>query len=242
MAKVDTAARSYVRGKTTFEQFEKATGGLWTYWANRLTFNVPPYLDREDVRQELLIEAFRASQRFDETKGTEPAMWMTQSAINIAKKAVMRARGVNRHEWKWNAPARFDIAVETVNGSEPEWDGQNDSSPIGAGAVASVDATQEEDAMEKDVLRQVFNEHGPKMVIVVRALMASGGSGTQAAKMIWQDRQASLLLRLGSESEATRFVRKQITKFVRRKKSVELNDALNQWASQMERADEHVDG
>lgn len=209
------ASQAHARGEIDFEQFERHTGKVWSWWARRLagsfvpmskngkspprremTFgclrrsDVPPWFDEEDARQELLIAAWRAAGRWEEAKGAKPATWIAQSAIRAARKSVMRARGVNRHTWRWDEPARHDVATEDLE--------------------AHVDASQEDALMAREMTLAVLSEHGPIAAIVVQALSESDGDPVIAGGLLYADPKLRLLCRLSNEAQGHRLARQWI--------------------------------
>lgn len=191
MSEMDEAVRQMARPKADFAEFERKTGRLWTWWARRLVRRgVPPWLDADDVRQEILIEAWRSAGRWKGAGGAKPTTWVAQSAIYVGRKAVMRARGVNRHAWRFDDPPCFDIGVDDVECmAEP------------------IDAEQEMELLAGAIVREVAREHGLQAALVVQAVAACDGDLTMAATMVYDDRDARLLLRLGSFEAAKRAVR-----------------------------------
>jgi DNA-directed RNA polymerase specialized sigma24 family protein len=185
------ASHAHARGEIDFAEFAKHTGKLWSWWASRLSRrDVPSWLDEEDVRQELLVAAWRAADRWEESKGAKPATWIAQSAIRAARKSVMRARGVNRHTWRWDEPARHDVAIEDLE--------------------SSVDAEQENDLLGRGVLLSLAEEHGPIAALVARALAAADGDAEIAGLLLYEDSGVRLLCRFGNEAQAVKLVRQWI--------------------------------
>lgn len=190
MSVLDEAARQIARPKANFEDFaafDKKTGALWTWWARRLLRDVPPWLDADDLRQELMIEAWCAAGRWREGKGSKPGAWVAQAAIRRARKAVMRARGVNRHTWRFDEPSMHDVGVDEIE--------------------VRVDAEQESLLLGLELIQQVANEHGELAAIVVQAVAANDSDIASAAKMIYDDSESRFLFKLGSEREARQVVR-----------------------------------
>lgn len=185
------ASSAHARGEIDFAEFERQTGKVWRWWAGRLSRrDVPSWLDEEDVRQELLIAAWAAATRWKEEKGAKPSTWIAQSAIRAARKSVMRARGVNRHTWRWDEASRHDVATEDLE--------------------VVVDAAQEDALLEREAVLDAFLEHGPEAALVLRAVAAADGDPEAAAEALYEDKQARLLCRLGSPQQARRFVRQWI--------------------------------
>lgn len=185
------ASQAHARGEMTFEEFERHTGKVWSWWAHRLARrDVPSWFDEDDVRQELLVAAWAAADRWEEDKGAKPATWIAQSAIRAARKSVMRARGVNRHTWRWDEPARHDVATEDLE--------------------ARVDAVQEEGLLAREVMQTVAAEHGPIAAIVAQALAQADGDAELAGELLYADPDVRLLCRLGNVAQGRRLARQWI--------------------------------
>lgn len=200
MTAYDEAARSLASGGG-FDSFVRSTGRMWQWWANRLTRrDVPAWFDVDDARQELLIEAWRSAGRWSEDGGARASTWIAQSAIRATRKAVMRARGVNRHTWRWDDPGRYDVATGEID----------------ADAV-SVDAVQEDGLMGEALIREIADEHGLVAAIVVQAIALADGDLLRAATILYADPDARLLCRVGSEDAARRVVNATIEKVSRRR-------------------------
>lgn len=191
------ASAAHARGEIDFAEFAGHTGKVWSWWAGRLSRrDVPSWFDEEDVRQELLVAAWAAAGRWEEDKGAKPATWIAQSAIRAARKSVMRARGVNRHTWRWDEPTRHDVATEDLE--------------------AGVDAEQENALLGRGVLLAIAEEHGPIGAIVAQAIAAADGDVAIASLMLYEDAETRLLCRLGNRAQAEKIVRHWIKALARK--------------------------
>jgi hypothetical protein len=101
----------------------------------------------------------------------------------------MRARGVNRHTWRWDEPSRHDVAIEDLE------------------AKAGADAEQEDALLGRGVLLRIAEEHGPVAAIVAQALARADGSPEIAAQILYADPEVRLLCRLGNERQAVKLAR-----------------------------------
>lgn len=192
---MEEAASALARKEMDFREFEAKTGKLWSWWARRLVRDIPPFIDDDDVRQELLIEAWRSSNRWMKTGGAAPSTWIAQSALRAGRKAIMRARGVNRHTWRMDDPSRYDMATEDLE--------------------KMVDAEQENALLEVEIIREVESEHGSLAAIVVQAMMISEGDPEVAAKRIYDDPISRLLFRVTDEEQIAQVVAKTIQRIAK---------------------------
>lgn len=191
------AARACVAGTMTFREFVRETDRRWEWWAKRLSRSgIPAWVDVEDIRQDLLIEAWRAVERYDVTKvnnGT-PAQFVEFAAKNAAKKQVHRARGDDRHTWAWGAP-RFDIPMSALV-REGE-DGDEDVFDI------PVDPDQERAVQRRDTVMALARQQANmRDFFGVQALAHARGDVDVAADLLWNDLDVRLFCRLPSDSTA----------------------------------------
>ncbi len=189
------AARACVAGEMTFSCFVEETERRWQWWAKRLArAGIPLWLDAEDIRQDLLLEAWRAMKRFDgkKAKSVTPSQFVEVAAKNAAKKNVHRARGDDRHTWAWGAP-RFDLAASTlVREGDEDAEFEVPVEPEQGRARERREAVMAL-ARQQESLRDFF---------AVQALAAAEGDIEHAAQLFYEDLDARLLCRLPSEHTA----------------------------------------
>ncbi len=189
------AARACATGTMTFRQFMSETDRRWQWWAKRLARSgIPAWLDAEDIRQELLVEAWRALRRYDSVKanGQTPAQFTEFAAKYHAKKQVHRARGDDRHTWAWG-PARFEIPMSAFAREEDEEDIFD----------IPIDADQDRAVERKQTVMQLAREQGNlRDFFGVQALAEARGDVEEAARMLWEDLDMRLLCRLPSDNAA----------------------------------------
>lgn len=192
------AARACASGEISFKQFVDETDRRWQWWAKRFARSgIPAWLDIEDIRQDLLIEAWRALGRYDvaKAKGQTPAQWTEFAAKSHAKKAVHRARGDNRHTWEWG-PARFDIPASAFvrEGEDGELIDIFD---------VPVDPDQDRAVERKQMVLKLAREQSSlRDFFGVQALAEAEGDVDVAAELLWGDLDARLLCRLPSDHAA----------------------------------------
>lgn len=191
------AARACAAGTITFRQFMGETDRRWQWWAKRLArAGIPAWLDTEDIRQELLVEAWRALRRYDseKAKGQSPAQFTEFAAKYHAKKQVHRARGDDRHTWEWG-PAKFEIPMSAFSREGDEEENEVFDIPIDADQDRAIERKQSMMilAREQGNLRDFFG---------VQALAEAQGDIEEAARMLWEDLDMRLLCRLPSDHAA----------------------------------------
>lgn len=196
------AARACVAGEIEFARFVEETDRRWQWWAKRLSrAGIPVWLDVEDIRQELLVEAWRAMKRFDgkKAKNVSESQWTERAAKEHAKKQVHRARGDDRHTWAWGPP-RFDIPVSAL---------LKDGADEDAASIFDVPVEPEQDrARERAeaVMQLARQQESMRDFFAVQALAAAEGDVEYAAKLFWEDLDARLLCRLPSDHTARMIV------------------------------------
>ncbi len=181
----------------TFREFMSETDRRWEWWAKRLArAGIPSWLDVDDIRQDLLLEAWRAVQRYDaeKAKSATPGQFVEFAAKYHAKKEVHRARGDDRHTWAWGPP-RFDIPASALT-REGE-DGDDDIFDV------PVDPDQDRALERRDTVMQLARQQANmRDFFGVQALAEARGDVDVAAELLWNDLDVRLFCRLPSDSTA----------------------------------------
>ena len=105
----------------TFRQFMGETDRRWQWWAKRLARSgIPAWLDAEDIRQELLVEAWRALKRYDpvKAKGQTPAQFTEFAAKYLLKGREVSIQGrISNRSWEddeGNKKYISEVVADTV--------------------------------------------------------------------------------------------------------------------------------
>lgn len=196
------AARACASGEITFRRFAFETDRRWNWWAKRLARSgIPAWIDLDDIRQELLLEVWRALSRYDPAKAKQKAkpevevsQFVEFAAKYHAKKQVHRARGDDRHTWKWG-PARFEIPLSALAREGEEEDAEAFDVPV--------EADQDRTVERREAVMQLAREQGSlRDFFGVQALAEANGDVDAAATMLWENLDIRLLCRLPSDSAA----------------------------------------
>jgi len=104
-------------GETTFDGFVRETAEDWRRLSQE-TFRrwpLPAAVERQDVEQEMLMAAWRATGDYDATRGTTIEQRVVWCAVTDARKFLHRQRNSYRRDAR--APGRFEVRQEA---SDPE--------------------------------------------------------------------------------------------------------------------------
>lgn len=187
------SARAAHEERIGFDEFVRRTSGRWRWWACRFErrYKLPNWFGREDVEQELLLAAWRAMRRFEEGRGPAPGRFMEWNAAKYTAKVVQKVRGVEQHTRK-GPPRIAEVPLPGEDGDTPP---------------PSVPPPQLEELERQERFAQLHAqcEEGVEQW-VVEALW-EGRSPEIAVRMVYDDVEMRLLLRLGSESDARKLVR-----------------------------------
>lgn len=166
-------------------------------------WKLPPWVTRDDVRQDLLIEAWQKIQKFDPAYGVAAERYVQWNAVTYAKKRGHKARSSYRHRNADLAPSRFELAF-TGLAREGDEDGAVEER---LAERVSVPPDQHDLVERREALRAFEAAcKNPRELVSVRALVVAGGDIEEAARILFDDIDARYELRLGSEHRAERMV------------------------------------
>jgi len=177
-------------GETTFDGFVRETAEDWRRLSQE-TFRrwpLPAAVERQDVEQEMLMAAWRATGDYDATRGTTIEQRVVWCAVTDARKFLHRQRNSYRRDAR--APGRFEVRQEA---SDPE---------------PTVEARQEEVA---DARRQLAFAFGtPRVSGVARdvllVVVMCGADLERASAEVWADRELASRANLTDPQAARRLV------------------------------------
>jgi hypothetical protein len=177
MERLAKSARELRDGNIGIDAFIAGASG-WTRGQSarlmKVPGGVPSWLGREDLEQELRIQLWQCSQKYDESRGMPEAWFMSFSARHVVQKIVSKARGIEQH--RRTGCVRFDIVIDPQKSSVL-------NAPIEA------DAHDRFDRLER--YSRVKNASGRVHRAVLDALEKSY-SPEQAAMDIWLDRSLGI--------------------------------------------------
>jgi DNA-directed RNA polymerase specialized sigma24 family protein len=166
------------------EDFDKLTNYIAKRWVR------PCWVDREDIRQEVLLGAWLAARRFDPTRGVPAARHMTYNAFDRGKKQL--------HKWRAARGSRNRDAGSSTLESRI-------STHTELNMMRIDDARFEKFEIVSDAVQECGNDEAE--ALVVRAL-AMRGTIRGAAWMLYRDKAVRLKFQFVSPADAREVVRK----------------------------------
>ncbi len=180
-------------GRLSPDVFERRTRGLWTAQSKKLLqrWRGPVAVDVDDLRQELLLNAWIACGHWDPKRGVSITRFVLYNAIDKAKKWLHQQRNAYRRDDK--AGPRFERPVSSLNLSEYAEEHFFDSLAVPASAE---DAYIRRQNLVAAVLRAP-DQHVPAMVA-----LAKTGDIDLAALALKSSTAACVALRLETVADA----------------------------------------
>lgn len=182
-----------------------ARSGRWERLAAFIVrrWKLPPWVSSDDVRQDLLVEAWKRIANFDPARGIAPERYVEWNAITYAKKRGHKARGSYRHRGADGAPSRHELAFSGM-AREGDEDGAVEER---FAERTSVEPVQHDLAVRRQIVQRMEAAcESPRELVSVRALGLAGGDIEEAARLLYDDIDARYELRLGSEHRAEQMV------------------------------------
>ena len=192
-------ARELVRGSLGFDAFVRRTEAHWMRLATWLAARWvrPTWMTEDDVRQELVFGAWRAFERFDASRSSNPWRYLTWNAIALTRHAIRRARlGGKRTHSDESRPMReclCDLPEEIEALAESR------KSICGISTEARIDGS-------RSLLRR-SRDAGTMRERMVCHCLASAASIEGAVEELDSDPGVRLALRIDSAEHAERIVR-----------------------------------
>lgn len=172
----------------------------------------PEWFTLEDIEQELYLGAWKYIWRFDPTRGKSISNFVTYNAIQHAKTALHVARGVTIS----GSPDRKVSNIETpLSMFGEEGDGEALMSVILGEAPQAEEALIEHEdrkAACKVALRACESQQERYVVLAIREAKSVDG----ASRVLYDDIDNRIDLRLSSEAHAERFVKRHAIAVVQR--------------------------
>ncbi len=184
-------------GRLSFTTFERRTRGVWTALAEMLLrrWRGPVAVSVDDVRQELLLNAWIFCAHWQPDRGTAISRFVVYNATDKAKKWLHQQRNAYRRDDKLGG--RFEVPFSALNLTEHAAEHLLD--PL------AVDPVQGQSLEQRQMLAlatlRAPAEHVPAMVALTRT-----GDLELAAAALKQSTPACVALRLTSMDDARRAV------------------------------------
>lgn len=208
LAKVggDQAFDALVAGEMPFDRFAEVTSKHWNRISSWLfkRYELPTWVDEEDVRQDLLIAAWWATNRFDPERGVSFKGYLVFNSIDKAKKRLHKVRGANLH--------RADRARSRIERpfSAFEVKGSKDLSRRDAGENSieqvPVEPDHDERVERREKLARARTVCGTVQELLTLRALYETDSLVAAARLLYQDIDARLACRIDDERHAYQVV------------------------------------
>jgi hypothetical protein len=187
-------------GDVDFRQFAAATEKDFDRMSADIAkrWKVPPGVDQEDVRQELLMAIVERKllTSWDPSRGPTLARYVVWQSYVAGKRFVHRQRGAARRDGK--APSRFPLAFSSLGkGRAGDW---NEAE---AGLEGVTEPEQEEAVAQRqlaDGFRVLLGSDEERVAFDL--LRRLGGDAEEATKVIAQHPRIAMECGVGSEEEA----------------------------------------
>ena len=195
-------------GKSTFREFVEATRPHFRALAGTVLkqWDVPVWMGREDIEQEMYIAGWIFVNRFDPTRGVGIEGFMVYNMFDKAKKRVHKARGANLHRKADSNPSTYERPFSTL-----VREGEEDSA-VERRLVNEVPALQAAHVERVEGLTKAKKVCGSiRELLAIQAMYhAVDDSIESAAALLYRDSEARRLCRLGSEEHAQKVLRKAV--------------------------------
>jgi hypothetical protein len=201
------ALRALWEGEITFQRFERETRRDWDKLAGKMwgRWQLPAGVSEDDVRQEMLLGAWKAVAKYDPARGVGLANYVVWEACNRAAKWLHGQRKAKRRDGK--SPSRHAL---TMGALRVDVDGE-----LGASEAFDLfqhtDPDQEQRTDHALVMSQVEGMAAtPLDLDAVRSWVRAGGDVVEAGVELWLDAVARADHGLRSPRQAVRAVERAV--------------------------------
>lgn len=191
--------------RCTFNDFVRATRIHWQRLSDdlRRRWDIPVWVGREDIEQDMLIAAWQFLDKFDPSRGVAIERFMVFNATDKAKKALHVARGANQHRGTDRNKSRYE---KNESSFKREGDAEGERQSV-LDQNASVEPDQEDvvhrNERGKRVLKACINT---REFLTMQAITKVGNSVRDAASLLYEDRDARRICALTSIEQANEVV------------------------------------
>ena len=194
-------------GEMSFGEFAERTGPEWGKIAGYIAtrWRLPNWASTEDVRQELLIAAWGAVEKFDPERGADLGRYVVWNAVDKAKKRAHKWRGANLHGNPDAAAGRVEVTLDDDKRA-PQANRRSER-------LLGGDMGSENRMAEAMVVGECKTEAER---IAVTAVLACDGHVQEAAEMLYAVPAARLEFEMGDRVHARRVVREVVGAVVAR--------------------------
>jgi hypothetical protein len=199
--------RALHAGEITGDEFARQTEAHWTRMAKVLhgRWDLPPAVDEEDIRQEMLLAAFEPKPQSGKTllEKWDPARCAKLSRYVVFNSHADVAKKIHKqreaHRRKGTEEGRFPIAMSSLGMDLAWWAGDDTGLTADAGEGAE---RMEGRAAAREVLLRVLHTLSRIERVALRVLLHVGGDADAAARAIENSLPLAIATEVGSEQEA----------------------------------------
>lgn len=177
-------------------------------------WKAPEWFIVDDVEQELYLGAWNYVWKYDPTnaQGVTFARYIVYNAMACAKRELHKARGVTVHGSPDKKRSQFETPASFLG---EDGEGEALIASILAEGPRAEDALIEAETRKRSAVEALRACATPKERYAVLAIR-EGGSIDDAARVLYEDIDHRITLRLGSEEHAERFIQKHAGAVARR--------------------------
>lgn len=198
-------------GEMTEDEFVRATAGQWDAIAERIVrrWEIPPAIDAEDARQELLLALLEGGLvgKWDPARQVPLSRFVVWTTCATAKAWLHAQRGALRH--RGTSRSRFPLSEAACLRRERGDGDADERGPIAA--ARGEGSTPEGIAAAREVVSALLALAPTRRVrTALELLLAAGGRVGVAAAMLEEDPELALDCRVGGPKEARACIREAI--------------------------------
>lgn len=202
MSNLDEKLAALRAGEIGFDAFVRGTAKEFASMAKYLMrrWTPPEWVTPEDVVQDLYLGAWDAVPRFDPSRGVSLARFVVYGSMSKAKRTLHKARGVTISGSPDRKLSRFELNLSSIHEGDALAENLLAESPIAEALLV-----EREERREAYARAMAVTEPGTRERIAVLAI-AEGGDISGAARVLYDDVDVRVDLRLGSEEIAERWI------------------------------------
>lgn len=185
----------------TFQQFVHLTRDDWTRLARtiRKRWRIPPGVEFEDVRQEMLLAAWNAVGNWHEGNGMALAPFVVWKAVTRAKRWINGQRNAPRRSDR--AASRYPVSFSVLMPAD------GDDVEAFAASLAYVYPNQEQHAEMREQALEAFGRcRTEREQVLLQLLLEEMGSVDHAIRRIVENPELRLALGLGGPNHSRRAI------------------------------------
>lgn len=211
MKRLEKVLRQLWAQEIGFVEFKRESHADFNRVARHLMrrWQLPEWFTIEDVEQELYLGAWRTVPKFDPSRGVTLSRFTLYGAISTTKRAMHRARGAARSRTPDRTPSCFELPASRLVAEDAEGSGAAFFDIVAANVSTAptieekIISVEEVQRSATKALKACRSRRERRVVLAIR----SSGSLDNAGRYLYDDIDRRVENRLGSETQADRFVR-----------------------------------